>query len=81
MVGTPQRQKELYYDGRSIAFVNFYKHLGLFLTARTTFSNALDEMTTEGKEIVTDRVKTLWKLDDFSATIFFFFGGGCLMLK
>ena len=43
-----------YYDGQSISVVNSYKYLGLFLTTRMTFSNAVDEMANKARKGVTD---------------------------
>ena len=59
-----------YYDGQSFFVVNSYKYLGLFLTTRMTFSNAVDEMANKARKGVIDVLRTLWKLWDFSATIF-----------
>ena len=59
-----------YYDGQSISVVISYKYLGLFLTTRMTFSNAVDEMANKARKGVIDVLRTLWKLWDFSATIF-----------
>ena len=39
-----------YYDGQSISVVNSYKYLGLFLTTRMTFSNAVDEMANKARK-------------------------------
>ena len=59
-----------YYDGQSISVVNSYKYLGLFLTTRMTFSNAVDEMANKARKGVIDILRTLWRLGEFSATIF-----------
>ena len=43
-------EKEVrYYDGQSISVVNSYKYLGLFLTTRMTFSNAVDETANKAR--------------------------------
>ena len=64
-------KKEIwYYDGQSIAFVNSYKYCGLFLTTKMTFSNGVDEMAPKARKGVTDILRTLWRLGEFSATIF-----------
>ena len=59
-----------YYDGQSISVVNSYKYLGLFLTTRMTFSNAVDKMANKARKGVIDILRTLWRLGKFSATIF-----------
>ena len=59
-----------YYDGQSISVVNSYKYLGLFLTTRMTFSNAVDETANKARKGVIDILRTLWRLGEFSATIF-----------
>ena len=43
-----------YYNGQSISVVNSYKYLGIFLTTRMTFSNAVDEMANKARKGVTD---------------------------
>ena len=59
-----------YFDGQSISVVNSYKYLGLFLTTRMTFSNAVDEIANEARKGFADISRMLWRLGDFSATIF-----------
>ena len=59
-----------YYDGQSISVVNSYKYLGLFLTTRMTFSNAVDETANKARKGVIGILRTLWRLGNFSATIF-----------
>ena len=59
-----------YFDGQSIAFVNSYKYCGLFLTTRMTFSYGVDEMASKARKGVTDILRTLWRLENFSVTIF-----------
>ena len=52
-------KKEIwYYDGQSISVVNSYKYLGLFLTTRMTFSNAVDEMANKARKHVIDILRT-----------------------
>ena len=64
-------KKEVWYYGRqSISVVNTYKYLGLFLTTRMTFSNAVDEMANKVRKGVIDILRTLWRLENFSVTIF-----------
>lgn len=64
-------KKEIWcYNGQNVAIVNSYKYLGFFLTTRITFSTALEEMANKARKGVTDIFRTLWRLGDFSATIF-----------
>jgi len=63
-------KKKKIYNGQNSTIVNSYKCLGLFLTTKMTFSNALNEMAIKTRKRVTDIFRTLWRLGDFSATIF-----------
>ena len=65
------KREKWFYNGQNITIVNSYKYLGLFLTTRMTFSNALNEMGNKARKGVTDIFRTLWRLGDFSAPIFF----------
>ena len=65
------KREKWFYNGQNITIVNSYKYLGLFLTTRMTFSNALNEMANKARKGVTDIFRTLWRLGDFSAPIFF----------
>ena len=47
-----------------------YKYLGLFLATKMTFSYAVDLMALKARKGVIDILRTLWRLGDFSATIF-----------
>ena len=71
MGDTLPREKKWFYNGQNITIVNSYKYLGFFLTTRMTFSNALNEMVNKARKVVTDIFRTLWRLGDFSAPIFF----------
>ena len=64
------KKKVWYYDGQSISVVNSYKYLGLFLTTRMTFSNAVDETANTARKGIIDILRTLWRRGNFSATIF-----------
>ena len=59
-----------YYDGQSISVVNSYTYLSLFLTTRMTFFNAVDETANKAMKGVIDILRTVWRLGNFSATIF-----------
>ena len=65
------KREKWFYNGQNITIVNSYKYLGFFLTTRMTFSNALNEMANKARKGVTDIFRTLWRLGDFSAPIFF----------
>ena len=65
------KKEKWLYNGQNITIVNTYKYLGLFLTTRMTFSNSLNEMANKARKGVTDIFRTLWRLGDFSAPIFF----------
>ena len=59
-----------YYNGQSISVVYSYKYLGLFLTTRMTFSDAVDEMANKPRKGVINILGPPWRPGDFSATIF-----------
>ena len=59
------KREKWFYNGQNITIVNSYKYLGLFLTTRMTFSNALNEMANKARKGVTDIFRTLWRLGDF----------------
>ena len=68
--GCISKKEKWFCDGQNITIVNSYKCLGLFLTIRVTSSSALNEMANKARKGVTDIFRTLWRLGDFSATIF-----------
>ena len=64
-------KKEVWYhDGQGISVVNSYKCLGLFLTTRMTFSNAVDEMANKARKGDIDISRTLRRLGDFRLLFF-----------
>ena len=65
------KREKWFYNGQNITIVNSYKYLGLFLTTRMMFSNALNEMANKARKGVTDIFRMLWRLGDFLAPIFF----------
>ena len=44
------KREKWFYNGQNITIVNSYKYLGLFLTTRMTFSNALNEMANKARK-------------------------------
>ena len=69
--GYISKKGKLFYNGQNNTIVNSYKYLGLFLTTRMTFSNAPNETANKARKGVTDILRMLWRLGDFSAPIFF----------
>ena len=68
--GCISKKEKGFCDGQNITIVNSYKYVGLFLTIRVTFSSALNEMANKARKGITDIFITLWRLGDFSPTIF-----------
>lgn len=68
--GYVARCEKWFYDGHVISIVNCYKYLGLFLSTRLSFTNALNETTGKARRGVIDIFRTLWRLGDYSAAIF-----------
>ena len=65
-------QQEKWYFGKSeIAIVNIYKHLGVQMSTRLSFSHSLQEMSSKARKGVINVLKTLWKIGEKSPTIFF----------
>ena len=69
--GYISKKGKWFYNGQNNTIVNSYKYLGLFLTTRMTFSNAPNETANKARKGVTDILRMLWRLGDFSAPIFF----------
>ena len=59
-----------YYKSERLTVVNCYKYLGLYLSTKLSFSKALDDMASRGRNAVISIIRTLWKLN-FSPFIFF----------
>lgn len=68
--GYISKMEKWYFNGQIVTTVNSYKYLGLFLTTRLKFTEALDHMSMKAKKGVIEIFKTLWRLGDFSVTIF-----------
>ena len=69
--GYISKRETWFYNGQNMTVLNSYKYLGLFLTTGMTSSNAPNEMANKARKGVTDIFRTLWRLGDFSAPIFF----------
>ena len=64
------KRERWFYNGQNITIVNSYKYLGLFLTTRMTFSNALNEMANKARKGVTDIQNAMEAWGFFGTNIF-----------
>ena len=58
------------FNGQEVAVVNLYKYLGLYFSTRLSFSKAFEELATKARRGVIEIFKVLWKLGDFSPSLF-----------
>ena len=60
-----------FYDNAEMKVVNSYKHVGIFITTKISFSYACENLVSHGKKAVVDIMKTLHTFENHSMYVCF----------